>query len=197
VKKLPWKDKLARSVGEHLGQEACSSILAGGEGIGTTSGPGTKSRWIKTVMERLDGLAGADTRRKVMEASSCPYSKVRIAGAKKLYRQCQSMEEFLEKAAQAGLLADKEVALKDDVIYLTKFHYHRNADAVPAEDFVMHACHCGWAKGTREEISATFCMCGAGFYRQFFEEVLEREVRIEVVKSVLRGDRECVMAVFL
>ena len=42
-----------------------------------------------------------------------------------------------------------------------------------------------------------YCYCGAGWYRQQFEGIFEKPVRIEIVKSVLRGDDVCRFAIHI
>jgi len=199
LRRRPWKERLAHSVTQHLGPDACEAILAGGEGIDSASAPTVRARWAKAVIDRLDASTPADgeTRGMIMEACACPYSKARIAGARKLFRQCAGIGDFLHRAIEAGFLPDREAEYRDGVIYVAKHHSHPGAADPGTDGFVMHACHCGWAKGTRDQISATFCLCGAGYYRQFFEQVLGSPVRVDVVKSVLRGDSECVMAIRL
>jgi predicted hydrocarbon binding protein len=46
-------------------------------------------------------------------------------------------------------------------------------------------------------MSITFCFCGAGWFRQQWEGAIGKPVRIEVVKSVLKGDDVCQFAIHL
>ena len=41
------------------------------------------------------------------------------------------------------------------------------------------------------------CYCRAGWYRQQFEGIFEKPIRIEIVKSVLRGDDVCRFAIHI
>ena len=43
----------------------------------------------------------------------------------------------------------------------------------------------------------TYCYCGAGWYRQQWETATGMPVRVEVVRSVLKGDDVCSFAVHL
>ena len=58
-------------------------------------------------------------------------------------------------------------------------------------------CHCNMIKNHLDEMNATFCYCGAGWYRQLWEGILERPVRIELVKSLVKGDDVCQVAIHL
>jgi predicted hydrocarbon binding protein len=46
-------------------------------------------------------------------------------------------------------------------------------------------------------ISATYCYCGAGFYKGIWEEILQEPVEVEVLESVLKGDQVCTIAIHL
>ena len=47
------------------------------------------------------------------------------------------------------------------------------------------------------EVAETYCMCGAGFYKGIWEEIVQAPVGVELLESVLRGDDVCKVAVHL
>jgi hypothetical protein len=47
------------------------------------------------------------------------------------------------------------------------------------------------------EVAKTYCMCGAGFYKGIWEEIVQAPVRVELLESVLKGDDVCKVAVHL
>lgn len=64
----------------------------------------------------------------------------------------------------------------------------------------QYYCHCPRVRDalkTGVTISATYCYCGAGFYKGIWEEILQEPVEVEVLKSVLKGDQVCTIAVHL
>jgi hypothetical protein len=42
-----------------------------------------------------------------------------------------------------------------------------------------------------------YCCCGGGWYGAVWEFVVERPVRVEVLRSVMRGDDDCTFAIHL
>jgi len=42
-----------------------------------------------------------------------------------------------------------------------------------------------------------YCYCGAGFYKGIWEEILQQPVEVQVLESVLKGDKVCKIAVHL
>ena len=62
-------------------------------------------------------------------------------------------------------------------------------------------CHCPWVreslKNQKASISPIFCNCSAGFYKQFWEAVLDQPVDVEVLETILQGNDKCKFAVHL
>lgn len=61
-----------------------------------------------------------------------------------------------------------------------------------------HCCHCPLVRNhLGEGISPTFCYCGSGWYRQQWEGILGKPVKVEILKSLLKGDDICQFAIHL
>jgi predicted hydrocarbon binding protein len=61
-------------------------------------------------------------------------------------------------------------------------------------------CHCPRirdALSSSVAISATYCYCGAGFYKGIWEEILQQPVEVELSETVLQGDEVCKFVVYL
>jgi len=72
-------------------------------------------------------------------------------------------------------------------------------ETVLARKRALH-CHCPRIRDallSSVPISATYCYCGAGFYKGIWEEVLQQRVEVELLETVLRGDEVCKFAVYL
>lgn len=95
-------------------------------------------------------------------------------------------------------------AVRDgNVLYVTKIPYNPAkylSEADPAKKR-YYACHCPFAreaiKNGGPDISANWCYCSAGFAKYPFEVLFERELRVELLSSVLRGDPVCRFAIHL
>ena len=62
-------------------------------------------------------------------------------------------------------------------------------------------CHCPRVRSilaTRDVVlSPTYCYCGGGFYKGIWEEILGRDIRVELLKTVMQGDDVCQFKVVL
>ncbi|MHA1954573.1 MAG: DUF6144 family protein [Candidatus Heimdallarchaeaceae archaeon] len=60
----------------------------------------------------------------------------------------------------------------------------------------FYYCHCPWVKesikdGTVDQIPDVFCNCSGGYYKSYWEIVLDQPVDVKTVKTVIRGDSVC------
>jgi len=87
--------------------------------------------------------------------------------------------------------------IKDEKMYITKIPYDTVAylEAVNDKDKKYYGCHCPFAreaiKAGNMDISSRFCYCSAGFEKFPFEVILDQELKIKVLKSLLNGDDVC------
>ena len=61
---------------------------------------------------------------------------------------------------------------------------------------IYYYCHCPWVKetikdGTLDQIPKEFCNCSGGYYKAYWEIVLEKPVEVKLLESVIRGDPHC------
>jgi predicted hydrocarbon binding protein len=61
-------------------------------------------------------------------------------------------------------------------------------------------CHCPRVRDALQAgqgLPATYCYCGAGFYKGIWEEILQQPVEVELLESVLSGGEVCRVAIYL
>ncbi|MCK5129592.1 MAG: hypothetical protein KAQ68_07060 [Clostridiales bacterium] len=86
---------------------------------------------------------------------------------------------------------------KDNKLYVTKIPYDaekylNESDSVKKR---YYACHCPFARESilknNMDVSANWCYCSAGFAKFPFEVILDRELKIKLLESPLKGDDIC------
>jgi predicted ArsR family transcriptional regulator len=85
---------------------------------------------------------------------------------------------------------------------MTKVPYdpqtHKNAKTKQEKQLAY--CHCPWIKAAiaaNEKVTPLFCYCSASWNKQLLEGILEKKVKAELVKCLLRGDDNCTHAFHL
>ena len=58
-----------------------------------------------------------------------------------------------------------------------------------------HYCHCPRIrealKSAEKPVDKNYCYCGAGFYKDIWEFILQRPVIVKLVESLMQGDEKC------
>ncbi|TXT59706.1 MAG: hypothetical protein BAJALOKI2v1_180035 [Promethearchaeota archaeon] len=91
-----------------------------------------------------------------------------------------------------------------NIIYITKIPYqvkkllHTNDNQLKR----FYACYCPWVRGaikngTEKAISKHFCQCSGGYYKDYFEKLLEHPIKIEPIETALTGVPYCKFGVYL
>lgn len=90
-----------------------------------------------------------------------------------------------------------------EALYTTKIpydpaHYLSETDPLRRR---YYACHCPFVREAilrgETNISSNWCYCSAGFVKYPYEVILGRELRVELLESVLKGDPVCRFAIHL
>jgi len=109
-------------------------------------------------------------------------------------------EQIITKDVIEFVASNQEVlsaVLENEKLYITKIPYDTVSylNATTDKDKKYHGCHCPFAreaiKAGNMDISSRFCYCSAGFAKFPFEVILDQELKIKVLKSLLNGDDIC------
>jgi len=93
---------------------------------------------------------------------------------------------------------------KGNILSVSKIP-HETIKYLNEEDKMLKAyyyCHCPWVKesikdGTVDEIPNAFCNCSGGYYKNYWEIVLDQPIEVKTVKTVINGDPICEFDVYL
>jgi predicted hydrocarbon binding protein len=141
--------------------------------------PVKKAHFIKRLMDKLTAKYPKRVANKVM--LECGYmmrdgvshciNEHRIENMKQLFKDSKNLEDFVRKF---GKHSGGRLAIEGNII---RASYDR--------------CYCGSVSQTKEEISLTYCYCGAGWYKRLFQEVLGKPVGVKILRSIASGADTC------
>ncbi|MFO7796194.1 MAG: hypothetical protein ACQERB_05435 [Promethearchaeati archaeon] len=111
-------------------------------------------------------------------------------------------EEIIEIVKNNQMIA--EGIREGNIIYVSKLPYQMR-EFLNAKDERMKKyflCYCPWIRGalkegTEKEITEDFCHCSAGWYKLYWDQILEQPINVEPVKTALSGALECKFAIHL
>ena len=202
-----WLERFEESLERFAGDDIRREVLAGSEAISPRSDTDEKIAWVKGTMERLDAaVPDADTRREIVCRCAHIYPASQIRKLKNKYDELGGLDPFMawleEDPGYEGAPYYRDPERGDDVIFIDKAPQEAAKHKEATDPVVKRAsaCHCPIIKATilaGEEISPTFCNCGAGWFKPLWEAILERPVKITCEESVLQGHDRCKFAIYL
>jgi hypothetical protein len=189
--------RLTEHLDELVGPRTREMVLEASESITCGSSPEEVAAYFKGVMDRLDAWVDEETRREVMQRCSCPYPRERIEELKAKYRELQDIDQLVP-LMHAGMGQCSMPVKRGNTVYITKAPYNPQgySAARSQQERRRYYCHCPCICATSEPIRS-WCFCGAGWYKQLWEGVLERPVEVEILQTVARGDPCCTFAIHL
>jgi hypothetical protein len=127
--------------------------------------------WIKELLKNLDEKVDEPTRKSIMGAcgEKCPFTHLPDEKLLEFKKKSKNETEFLNNLCK---------------------HWHlKNQDG--RYYVIFDQCYCPLVNENIEGASQTLCFCTLGNIKRKFKIGLERDVRVEMQKTILAGDNEC------
>jgi hypothetical protein len=219
-----WLERFSGLLGTYCGEDLRAAIMPGSERLTQHSDRRDVIRWSRRAVELLETRTDRSTLHDILTGCACRYPRERLQEAREAYEATGDVEcarAVLQRQFESSLkrdlaLDDEQVAyvldrgwglagvLRGDKIIATKIPksgflaaYLEESDPETRRQMYCHCPRIRDAIRLNERLPATYCYCGAGFYRAIWEEILQHPVRVEVLDSVLQGGDVCVVMVHL
>lgn len=193
-----WTGLLADGIEEVLGPEARDHVMEGAGALTPETTREERLEWVKAALLRLDGIADEEQRYWAVSVCADCYPAWRIEELRKVYLDTGSVDDVME--VMKGDTEWYSTPYREgDIIYHTKVPYDRETWESTTDPAAKRRayCHCALVQDRIDQVPPTYCYCGTGWVRQVWEGVLERTIRVEVLKSLPAGDDECQFLIHL
>ena len=113
---------------------------------------------------------------------------------KECYDKCKTLEEFVD-IMQKDERVQRELPkckLEKNILYCI-----RPKQSDKNRGACGKGCHCSLARHADEPISDIFCYCCVGHDVQPFQMAFGNDIKVELISSIVCGDKECVTAIHL
>jgi effector-binding domain-containing protein len=201
---MGWLDRLVSSLKRHTEDSIGKQVMEGSDTLSAGTPAEEKAAWVRGAMERLDELVDEETGKKVMRDSACVFPEVKISLMREMYEKTGDIDELLEEMREdrrrgASYPYPPFERVDEKILRVTKVpcvsdEYEKAEDARSRRRCY---CHCPWVFATDEDISTTYCHCGAGYFKQLWEGILGKPVEVEFVESVISGGDGCRFVIHL
>jgi len=218
-----WLAKLSKSLDEAGGEEIRKKVLQGSEKHAASINQHAIIDWTRDAIRRLDSLVGMKDRKEVMTGCACHFPEQRLLPLRAKYQETRDVDT-VHKVLRELFISDLKNVLKLDdelirnilsrgwgvagvkegnTVIATKmpFELREHLKATDPKEKRYHYCHCPRIReairSSQPRISLTYCYCGAGFYKDIWEKILQQPVEVEVLETVLGGSDVCRIAIHL
>jgi len=219
-----WQDRLSRAVEAELGEEARDQVLQGGESLTQDSSTKEKTTWTCIALDQLAQATDETTLQEILTECACHYPVEDLQDVKEAYQKSGDVDEVVillqdkfEYFLREGLGLKEGLiqtilsrgwglagVREGNTIVATKIPKSGFLEQYLNEDDPLqkrrYYCHCPRVRdgvGADPTLPMDYCYCGAGFYKGIWEEILGEPVRVEMLESVMQGDKVCKIAIHL
>jgi hypothetical protein len=183
---------IEKNIELYSGKETSKEVMEDSEDITEKTDKKKVALWTKTAMDRLDALVDEKTRVQIMNAcgSNCAeINKRLIQKAVERRNKFKTIEDFL-KAEQKKPQKGTKIQWEGKQL----FHIY-----TPQEFTHPMRCYCGLLRNLPPDVTAsqTYCHCGEGFVKKYWESILQRPTEVKLIESAISGASQCKFAVTL
>lgn len=195
-----WDDRLEKNLDRVLGIKLRSEIMKDRDKLFTLqSSCDDRIQWLKETLNRLDKIANDVEKYEILSCCAHEFSQKRIDYLKSIYEKNRDIDEVINETKKDYAWYENPVR-KGNIVYVSKIPVNPEGyeKAETLEEKKKNYCHCRFINTNLEKgISPTFCNCSTGWYRQYWEGILGKSVRINILKSLLKGDEICQFEIHL
>jgi len=195
-----WDDRLEKNLDRVLGKKTRNEIMKDREKLFTIeSSSKNRIQWLKDMLNRMDNIANDDEKYDIISSCAHDFSQKRVDYMRSIYEKNRDIDEVI-KEMKKDYAWYENPKREGNIIYVSKIPVNPEGyeKAETIEEKKKNYCHCRFINNNIDKgISPTFCYCGTGWYRQLWEGILEKPVRIKILKSLLKGDDSCQVAIYL
>lgn len=194
----PWESRFKQRLREVLGEDKSSVVLQGSERITPFSSAEERSDWVVSAIERLDSIADEEQKCQIIAKCAHDRPKEDTNRFKAIFQKTQDIDEVLRAYSEDHAWVEKPYR-EDKILYTSKPPYDPEAyaEAKTQSEIIKAYCFCPIVKAALEKMPRTFCYCGAGWAEQLWNEVVGEPLKVDIVSTVVDGDKMCKFAVHL
>jgi len=139
-------------------------------------------KWLERFMDVLDSGLDEKTRNSIMEENGKACASAYLKSSGKKDPKVVPFDEFLKRAAENK---DGTYQVDGKALYMT---YLSNYQGKVASENI---CLCPFVENKPEKLSRTYCRCSVGYIKEIYSRVFGQPVKVELLSSVLHGDKRC------
>ena len=203
----PWEKLLEGHVSRVLGEGGAHQVAPGRDALTAYSALADRFEWVHQAVTNLESAAGEGDCYEVLSRCAHVFPESQIAKLREVYLAAEKEGGDMLEAVDAVIdfmAADPgwgEGARREGYTIFSAKNPRDPAGYEKAESLEEKRkayCFCPLIRENLDGgMPPVFCYCGSGWYRQQWEGAIGQPVKIEIVRSLLKGDDLCEFAILL
>lgn len=195
---VDWEGKLSFHLERVLGSETRNHVLSGFDELTLETEQQKRASVIKDALSKLDEVATEEQKYEALSCCGHQFPAELIEEMKILYNKTNSIDIIIQ-AMKDGHYFYPHLRREGNIIYDRKAPARKESldKAQTKAEELRAICFCPLLNDVWEEMPGTFCYCAAGWPRRLFEGILNTKLKVDVVKSLTKGDEFCEFAIHL
>jgi effector-binding domain-containing protein len=193
-----WDVRFCNGLAELIDDESRAEIMKGFDDLTPHTSADERAKWVTKSMEKLDEIASEDKKFELISRCAHVRPAADIEHWKTVFERNHDIDEFLEEYGNSLPFLEKPYR-EGNILYTSKPPANRDAydKATTIQELIKAACFCPIIHAALEKMPKTFCYCGAGWTRQLYEGMFGVPVAVDIVETVIDGNKLCKFAVHL
>ncbi len=203
----PWNRLLVENMNKVIGPELQQKVTEGLQALEIETPLDKKFKWLVEMLRKLEEFADEEQRFEIISGCAHFFPEEMIDELREVYLAALKSSSSIMDAVDETIEFMKthkgwgSVPIrKGNILYTTKNPNNPKAfsEAKTHIEKIKAYCFCPIIRENLDKnIPITFCNCGAGWPKQIWEGVIGQTLKIEIVKSLTKGDEECQFAIHL
>ncbi len=194
-----WTHRLFSKLEAVLGPEIKEEILAPLNGLDIDSPVKMRQKALCKALSILESKSNAEQQFEILSHCAHVFPVELIPPMRDLYKETSSIDAVIEALKSKGGYYPKLLRREGSIIYSEKGPANPTAykEAKTAAEKRRAYCFCPLIRENLDETPKIFCNCSAGWPKQLWEGILEKPLKIEIIRSLIKGDDTCEFAIHL
>jgi effector-binding domain-containing protein len=201
----PWNRLLVENMNRVLGTKQQENILEGLQTIEIETPLEVKFEWLIKALKKLEKHTNKSRQYEIISECAHFFPEEMILELRKVYLDAKMNSKTVIEAVDKTLEYMKShtgwgsIPIREgNVLYTTKSPCNPKAfaEAKTKLERIKAYCFCPIIRPFLDrEVPEMYCNCGAGWPKQLWEGVFGEQLKVEIVKSLTKGDAECQFAI--
>jgi len=195
---IDWENRLEHHLERVLGKEKSNQIISGFQELTLETEQPKRAIIIKDAIQKLDRIASEQEKYEALSCCGHEFPLELVEDMHDLYQKTRDIDAVIQ-AMSTGHYFYPQIRREGNILYDKKSPARTEAyeKAQTREEKLRAACFCPLLNDMWDEMPDTFCYCAAGWPRRLFEGILGIPLKIEITRSLTKGDDYCEFAIHL